>query len=61
MKYKIYFNFYGKKQATIEAKSKKEAESILRNKLTIDNIEAENIFKDDKHVSDFLKGMFGFK
>ena len=61
MKYKIYFNFYGKKQATIEAKNKKEAELILRNKLIIERIEEENFFKDDKNVSDFLKGMFGFK
>lgn len=61
MKYKIYFNFYGKKQVTIEAKNKKEAESILRNKLIIERMEEENFFKNDKNVLDFLKGMFGFK
>lgn len=54
-KFKIYFEFYGKKmRTTVKAKDAKEAEQIVKNKINIKQVVAED-------EVDFLKNIFGIK
>jgi len=69
-KYKVYFQFNGKKMAMeVEADDRYDAENIVYDKLKIDAVkliegsepskESNNMFDGDS--MDFLKGMFKMK
>ena len=71
-KYKVYFQFNGKKQAMIvDADSSQDAKWVVEDKLIIDAVKLiegtepkptkENLFSGDDASVDFFKGIFKMK
>jgi hypothetical protein len=62
MKYRIFFEIYGKKmQTVIEAKSENEAKEKVKNKIIFDKIESAITEQEANEAVNYLKNMFGFK
>lgn len=62
MKYKIFFEIYGKKmQTVIEAKNENEAKEKIKDKIIFDKIESAITEQEANEAVNYLKNMFGFK
>ena len=61
MKYKVYFNSFGKKlKMEVEAKGKQEAIWLVRNEIKILKVEEIDTRSEDETL-DMLKNLFGMK
>jgi len=61
MKYRVYFNSFGKKlKMDVEAGSKSEAMRLIRNQIEILKVEEIGGYSEDETL-DMLKNMFGMK
>ena len=61
MKYRVYFNSFGKKlKMDVEAGGKSEAMRLIRNQIEILKVEEIGGYSEDETL-DMLKNMFGMK